>query len=136
MPPHLHPRSFLTTSLFGATLAVSFIVVGLPHILPCPVPKSYADSQDPNAPNQRRRRRRKPLTEGDGEAQEISTGEVEGNEGFETARGRECPVPKPGGLIGTVMGFQKEKAERPVVRIAPLAEKKSRPRTEGEPGEG
>lgn len=115
---------------------MSFIVVGLPHLLPCPVPKSYADSQDPNAPNQRRRRRRKPQSDVDGEVQGRIAGEIEGSEGFETARGRECPVPKPGGLIGTVLGFQKEKAERPVVRIAPLADNRSRPRTEGEAGEG
>ncbi|TID25626.1 alpha-1-3-mannosyltransferase (Alg3) [Venturia nashicola] len=136
MPPHLHPRSFLTTSLFGTTLAVSFLVVGLPHLLPCPVPKSYADSQDSNTPNQRRRWRRNPLPDGDEEVQGRLAGGAEGNEGFETARERECPVPKPGGLIGTVLGFQEEKAERPVVRIAPLAEKRSRPRIEGEAEEG
>jgi cytochrome c oxidase assembly factor 2 len=52
-------------------------------------------------------------------------------------RGRECPIPKPGGLIGTVLGFEKgEKAERPIVRIAPLVERRSRPRTEGEGGQG
>ncbi|QDS73161.1 hypothetical protein FKW77_002100 [Venturia effusa] len=136
MPPHLHPRSFLTTSLFGATLAVSFTVVGLPHLLPCPVPRSYADSQDPNAPNQRRKKRRKQQADGDGEAEGRISRDVEGNNGFEIAKARECPVPKPGGLIGTVLGFQKEKTERPVIRIVPLAEKRSRPKTEGEAGEG
>lgn len=136
MPPHLHPRSFLTTTLFGTTLAVSFLVVGVPHLLPCPVPNSYADSQDPDTPNQRRRRRRKPQANSDGEAQGRIAGELEGNEGFETRGGRECPVPKPGGLIGTVLGFEREKTEKPVVRIAPLSEKRSRPRTEGEAGEG
>lgn len=115
---------------------MSFIVVGLPHLLPCPVPKSYADSQDPNAPNQRRRRRRKDQIDVDGENQGRQDGNVEDNAGFEISRGRECPVPKPGGLIGTVLGFQKEKAERPVVRIVPSAEKRSRPRKEGEVGEG
>lgn len=100
------------------------------------MPKPYADSQDPNTPNQRRRRRRKSQSDVDGEFQGKISGEAEGNEGFEIATGRECPVPKPGGLIGTVLGFQKEKAERPAVRIAPLAEKRSIPRVEDEAGEG
>jgi len=33
-------------------------------------------------------------------------------------RKRECPVPKPSGLIGQVLGYDRtEKAERPVVRV-------------------
>lgn len=45
MPPHLHPRSRSTLSLFTATLGVSFVVVGLPHLFPCPAPRrTFADS--------------------------------------------------------------------------------------------
>ena len=36
MPPALHPRSAATTSLFTGTLLVSFAVVALPHLFPCP----------------------------------------------------------------------------------------------------
>lgn len=62
---------------------------------------------------------------------------MEGDEGFTRGRGRACPVPKPGGLIGTVLGFEKvEKADMPAVRITPLVERRSRPRTEGEGGQG
>ena len=27
---------------------------------------------------------------------------------------RECPVPKPGGLVGQIMGFEQREKERPV----------------------
>jgi len=30
---------------------------------------------------------------------------------------RECPVPKPGGLVGQVLGFGKEDGERPKVPV-------------------
>ena len=36
---------------------------------------------------------------------------------------RECPVPKPGGLVGQVLGFRKEDRERPkvpVIRVEPV----------------
>ncbi|MCJ1259097.1 hypothetical protein MMC24_006932 [Lignoscripta atroalba] len=68
MPSHLHPRSRLTTSLFGTTLLVSFLVVGMPHIFPCPAPRTeFADvemSEDGQG-RQRRRRRRKPSLDTD-----------------------------------------------------------------------
>ena len=103
MPPHMHPRSRMTASLFTTTLMVSFLVVAAPHLIPCPVdPRTLNDSADPT----KRRRRRRP---------------VEGEEGVETdvlseeARRkmvedrmnprRECPIPKPGGLVGQVLGI-------------------------------
>lgn len=39
-------------------------------------------------------------------------------------RARECPVPKPGGLIGQVFGFKKDERERPVVRIETAGSRK------------
>jgi len=37
MPFRIHPpRSLLTTSFFSTTAIVSFLVVGVPHIIPCP----------------------------------------------------------------------------------------------------
>jgi cytochrome c oxidase assembly factor 2 len=93
--------------------------------------------EDPLAPRRRRRKRLQNTDNNDGEAEGRIAAEVEGEERFSRGRGRECPVPKPGGLIGTVLGFEKgEKAARPIVRIAPLAERRSRPRTEGEGGQG
>ncbi|KAF1990904.1 hypothetical protein K402DRAFT_389807 [Aulographum hederae CBS 113979] len=129
MPPHLHPRSRLTTSLFTSTLAISFLVVGAPHILPCPVPpRAYADGEmDALDPGRRRRRRRKVvetrescavsgvvLTESEAEAGQTGGFEQE----KEKERKRECPVPKPGGLVGQILGFEpREKSERTVVRV-------------------
>ncbi|KAI1325505.1 hypothetical protein F5Y16DRAFT_377845 [Xylariaceae sp. FL0255] len=129
MPPHLHPRSRMTSSLFATTVVASFIVVGLPHILPCPAPRvAYADSSSTSAdgtcrPRRSRRRSPQQTTEvKDGIAQFSSpaphsdsvglSGAEDGAEETEAtaARGkRECPVPKPGGVIGELMGFKKEK---------------------------
>jgi cytochrome c oxidase assembly factor 2 len=100
MPPALHPRSRMTLSLFTTTLALSFVVVGLPHLLPCPVPhnkKMYADGQGPP-------RRRKKVSHG-GDATPI-------NAGLDADMGRECPVPKPSGLVGKVLGFEQKQREQ------------------------
>ncbi|KAJ5587349.1 uncharacterized protein N7459_003114 [Penicillium hispanicum] len=46
MPPHLHPRSRSTTGLFAGTLLASLLVVGMPHVFPCPAPRrTFADSE-------------------------------------------------------------------------------------------
>lgn len=100
----LHPRSASTSTLFTTTLAVSFLVVGLPHLLPCPVDRrQFADSDG------KVRRRRKKDVEGDGEAM---VGEVGLDEKGRPAR--ECPVPKPGGLVGQIMGFEQREKSGPV----------------------
>src|SRR6266536_3357121 len=120
MPPHLHPRSRVTTSLFTTTLVASFVVAGLPHIFPCPVPRAdLADSGiivDAEGRKIRRRRRRKPESSN---AYEDAQGCVDGDGGRKDdtvrkvtieeearileQRARECPVPKPGGLIGELL---------------------------------
>ncbi|KAJ2971997.1 hypothetical protein NUW58_g9275 [Xylaria curta] len=120
MPPHLHPRSRMTSSLFATTVVASFLVVGLPHILPCPAPRvAYADAACPDG-SRRRARRRSPqqTTEvKDGIAQFEAVGDSSSRtEGADASaltstapRGkRECPVPKPGGVIGELIGFKKE----------------------------
>lgn len=38
----------------------------------------------------------------------------------EKRKARECPVPKPGGLLGQVMGFQNDKAEPMKVVVQPV----------------
>ncbi|KAF2103557.1 hypothetical protein NA57DRAFT_72533 [Rhizodiscina lignyota] len=110
MPSHLHPRSRWTMSLFTTTLMISFLVVSIPHILPCPVPRrAFADGDEG------RKRRRK--TDG----QENSEGQSEAQYMQEHRRKeRECPVPKPGGLVGQIMGFEAKISERPVVKVEPL----------------
>ncbi|KAI1431454.1 hypothetical protein GGR50DRAFT_67662 [Xylaria sp. CBS 124048] len=134
MPPHLHPRSRMTSSLFATTLAASFLVVGLPHILPCPAPRvAYADasssssspSPDGSAPRRPRRRRQDTKVK-DGLAQFESVSGEHARPQTETSRRpsdgatdtqtihstaprgkRECPVPKPG-AIGELIGFKRE----------------------------
>ncbi|KAI0596442.1 hypothetical protein F4775DRAFT_564640 [Biscogniauxia sp. FL1348] len=133
MTPHLHPRSRMTSSLFATTLAASFLVVGLPHILPCPAPRvSYADSAcayevSPDGTRQRRVRRRRPrpqpqssqeaqdgagIVQFDSSSSNNTSGSEEEDAGRLSSdsstpgrRERECPVPKPGGVIGQLMGF-------------------------------
>ncbi|KAI0447892.1 hypothetical protein F4803DRAFT_498057 [Xylaria telfairii] len=123
MPPHLHPRSRMTSSLFATTVVASFLVVGLPHILPCPAPRvAYADAaSEDGSPRCARRRLSQQTTEvKDGIAQFKGVSNVSGsNTNASVAetlamtstapRGkRECPVPKPGGVIGELIGFKRE----------------------------
>ncbi|KAI4943010.1 hypothetical protein J4E86_009957 [Alternaria arbusti] len=111
MPPHLHPRSRMTTSLFGTTLMVSFLVVAAPHLIPCPVdPRTLADSADPTGENRRRRRRRVPEDES---CNGVMSEERRRQRLIEEklAAKRECPVPKPGGLIGQVLGVQDDEGK-------------------------
>jgi len=99
----------MTTSLFTTTLAFSFLVVATPHLLPCPVdPRAHADSADPDALSGKKRRRRIPRDEtcNDVMAEERVRKQLE-SEQWKTPK-RECPVPKPGGLIGQVLGVKKE----------------------------
>lgn len=113
MPPALHPRSRQTGALFTGTLAVCFLVVGAPHILPCPVnPKQFADTiEGPDGQPMKRRRRRKQPAEDAGS--EIEAAEAYDALMAETKRKRECPVPKPGGLVGQVMGFKEQESQKP-----------------------
>ncbi|TVY54925.1 hypothetical protein LCER1_G002281 [Lachnellula cervina] len=119
MPPNLHPRSRLTSSLFATTLFASFFVVALPHILPCPAPRiAYADGEMQDGQQRKRRRRRKCVDEVDGAGKNkeagagIGAGVVEESadeedEGLgERKSKRECPVPKPRGVVGELLGFR------------------------------
>ncbi|KAK2624506.1 hypothetical protein QTJ16_006456 [Diplocarpon rosae] len=112
MPPPMHPRSRLTSSLFATTLFASFFVVVLPHALPCPAPRvAYADDGTPQSGKRRRRRKC-----ADDEAEGSSTSVVKdgstmgesiyyAEDRAETRGKRECPVPKPGGVVGEILGF-------------------------------
>ncbi|KAL1998643.1 hypothetical protein VTN02DRAFT_5814 [Thermoascus thermophilus] len=124
MRPHLHPRSRSTTSLFAATLLASFFVVGVPHIFPCPAPRrTLADSEMMITADGRQvpRVRRKRRASEDAPDQlgsiagptpqvvdeEVSTFLQMEEEAERMAKvGRECPVPKPGGIIGEILGFR------------------------------
>jgi len=116
MPPALHPRSRMTTSLFTTTLAISFLVVAAPHLLPCPVDRrALTDAADPDAltdPRRRRRRKIQAATEGDtvkSTEDSVQRSPIQDEQWLKPKR--ECPVPKPTGLIGQVLGIKNEKNE-------------------------
>lgn len=94
----------MTSSLFAVTVAASFFVVALPHMLPCPVPATkFADGEVVVDENGRRRRwkRRDILEPKEGIVQFNYEAETEATHGAK----RECPVPKPGGMLGEWLGF-------------------------------
>lgn len=124
MPPHLHPKSRSTSTLFAGTLLASLVVVGMPHLFPCPAPRrTFADSEmtitaDGQQVPRIRRRRRKDV-ELDSETarpgypappavdEEVSTFFQMEEEAEKLARvGHECPVPKPKGALGEFLGFR------------------------------
>ncbi len=111
MPPALHPRSSQTLSLFTTTLALSFIVVALPHIIPCPVdrrPRALAEGAIPGTADDATRRRVRTRRKG------------EAGQGAATASPseKECPIPKPTGFFARVLGTgEREPVRRPVVRV-------------------
>lgn len=133
MPPHLHPRSKFTSSLFATTLFASFFVVVLPHALPCPAPRVvYADENigsdgevESAQPGQRRRRRRRVVVEKESGSRTLEAADVDnvdersntdggmlGSGGLERMKvKRECPVPKPSGLVGEIFGFGRSNSE-------------------------
>lgn len=119
MPPHLHPRSLTTTSLLGTTLLVSFLVVGMPHIIPCPAPRlAFAEGEQISISEEGRRRRRRRRRKADQGQEESVTLLDQKEESIKKAR--ECPVPKPMGIIGSLLGSGKGKEEAaipPKVRV-------------------
>lgn len=119
--PNLHPRSRLTTGLFGTTLLVSFAVVGMPHILPCPRPRVvYSDFEGEDLSGRRRRNRGRSNDEGDGEGrdrgirEEMSKLRAEREE--RERKARECPVPKPRGRLGKWLGFERDASDVKAVK--------------------
>ncbi|RAH69599.1 uncharacterized protein BO66DRAFT_375200 [Aspergillus aculeatinus CBS 121060] len=123
MPPHLHPRSRSTSSLFAATLLASLFVVGLPHVFPCPAPRrTLADSEmTVNADGQQvprvRRRKRKDADPFGLEDRALPQSPMASDEDVSTflqleaeaaelsQAGHQCPVPKPKGILGDLLGF-------------------------------
>jgi len=106
-------------SIFTGTLAVSFLVVGLPHLLPCPVPRrAFAEGE---VPEELRRRRRRKFVDGEASPEQIQAEVI-------LDKRRECPVPKPGGLVGQVLGFEKleDRGRLPDVRIETASDRRKR----------
>nr|POE71381.1 hypothetical protein CFP56_62476 [Quercus suber] len=120
---HLHPRSRTTSTLFTTTLAISFLVVALPHILPCPVDRrQFADTIEmPDGTIRQRRPRKRDLN---------STVDVESTMETNIAGARpprECPVPKPTGLVGQLIGLSgQEVKEKPKeIVVQPLQKRRA-----------
>jgi cytochrome c oxidase assembly factor 2 len=126
MPPALHPRSSQTLSLFTTTLALSFIVVALPHVIPCPVdrrPRALAEGSIPGAADGARRKRRRK----DNDAADPAAATAARSD-------KECPIPKPTGLLARMLGTgEREPVRRPVVRVE---EYRGVRRKDGDPEQG
>ncbi|KAF4126844.1 cytochrome c oxidase assembly factor 2 [Geosmithia morbida] len=113
MPPHLHPRSRMTSSLFASTVVACFMVVALPHVLPCPAPKTtkFADgSVDVDSRRRIRRQQQQQQLEAKRSAGFVNFSMDAGEDGSQIARAsrRGCPVPKPGGILGEWLGFHSD----------------------------
>lgn len=86
----------------------------MPHILPCPAPRvNFADSDFEVLEDGRRRRRRSSeVSIEDGSSTErrkqMPIHISEGEKAVMRKKAHECPVPKPPGIIGRVLGFQGE----------------------------
>ena len=131
MPPHLHPRSRATSTLFAGTLIASFAVVAVPHIWPCPRPKkAFMDGEivfDENGRAMRRVRRKKNSDaesvieeshiskHGSGrksiveEAELMKSIQAEADAIEKDITRSECPLPKPTGIVGRWLGFEEQK---------------------------
>ena len=129
-PPRLHPRSRTTSSLFAPTLVLSFFVVALPHILPCPAPRVVvlADGAMVDA-NGRRRRRRNP-EEAEPKNGIVHFGDMGDEKDVPAVSKRECPIPKPGGVVGELLGFTKVKPDIKPDKGRPTAESRQQSRTD------
>ncbi|EME49249.1 hypothetical protein DOTSEDRAFT_163459 [Dothistroma septosporum NZE10] len=126
---HLHPRSKATGTLFTTTLAISFLVVAAPHLLPCPVDRrQFADSfETPDGKRYRRKRK---------DSQDVIAESVEDEGIMLNGRSkRECPVPKPGGIVGQIMGFKQEERHKPAEVIVQSLESQRAQRTQLERSE-
>ncbi len=144
MPPHLHPRSTATSTLFAGTLLASFVVVGIPHVFPCPRPRTaYAHDagqiqlDDDGKPIPRKvKQGDEASAQGDRNTAKLKMkSQNQASKGPQKAvahsrdldeetalfeqlaaeaslleaqakAARECPVPKPTGWVGRVLGFE------------------------------
>ncbi|KAI9782980.1 MAG: hypothetical protein M1816_001640 [Peltula sp. TS41687] len=84
----------------------------MPHVLPCPVEhRIYADGD--MSRGVRRSGRPQPSHEGEGSVvidEGVGVLEMQDPEAHATGKRKsECPVPKPGGLIGETLGFVERK---------------------------
>jgi cytochrome c oxidase assembly factor 2 len=86
----------------------------MPHILPCPAPRIEFADVEMTEDGQRRRRRRKPTSDESIEMRKENseTSGTAGEEALLARKAHQCPVPKPTGLIGQVLGFGSDRRDR------------------------
>ncbi|CAD0111145.1 unnamed protein product [Aureobasidium uvarum] len=126
MVAHLHPRSRSTMSLFSGCLAICFAVVTAPHLLPCPVDKTQLADSASSDGEPRRRRRRKQQSAPPPDSDQQDDNDMGAMADMAPPK-RECPVPKPSGLIGQVMGFKpQEQRQNPTIIIQTLRDRHAR----------
>lgn len=112
-------------SLFTGCLAVSFLVVGMPHLLPCPVDRRQYSEGGP------RRAKRKidhdPLNPSDDTMAYLRQQDFSAS----SRRDRECPVPKPIELVKRSLGIAAGTADQTPTQQRVVV---VQPRTKGERG--
>lgn len=109
----------------------------MPHILPCPAPRvAFADGEISEDGRKRRRRRRRPQQsspsdqpEEDGEGDPAT---LPNEQTKPEKNAHECPVPKPRGLVGEMLGFGKEVKEAPRPRVLVETRKEERRQQDGD----
>lgn len=86
----------------------------MPHIIPCPAPRvKFADSEIEVLEDGKTRRRRQqsaPFQIEDVKEKDVKAVGILDEKNEVTAmkkKAHECPVPKPGGRIGEVLGFRR-----------------------------
>lgn len=121
MPSHLHPRSTATSTLFAGTLLASFVVISIPHIFPCPRPRrQYLDTdsqlriEEANlpAPSQAATGSAKPNAKRSMEAEAAALKMLQEEARRFEKEARLCPVPKPSGWVGRILGFEADSVAR------------------------
>jgi len=86
----------------------------MPHILPCPAPRTDFADAGTTGDGQRKRWRKRPTADATaGETMDRTPEELVDEGALMTRKARECPVPKPSGLIGEVLGFKKDDKGHP-----------------------
>lgn len=82
--------------------------------MPCPAPRvAYADGDMPGGSGGRRRSRRKTIVEDLPKPQQLADNNSEDIGEIMSAKRmkRECPIPKPPGLVGEILGFKRSAPE-------------------------
>ena len=85
----------------------------MPHLIPCPAPRTALADVEITADG-RRIRRNKAVKNGRAAADDDDDASMTPSEqamikAMGDGKGRECPVPKPTGVLGRVLGFEDKK---------------------------